>query len=192
LDVFSGVYSARDVSAPTYDWMVGPTHDVGATYVMPSKTVVGQGYSLDTMVTAADMGSYSETFNVTLYANTTSITSLNVTLSAGNSTNIMFSWNTTVTPYGNYAISAYAWPVPGETNMASNNCTGGQITVTIPGDVNGDFKVDLKDLVILASAYGSKPGAPNWNPNADIDGKGTVGLSDLVILAQHYGQSVSP
>jgi endoglucanase len=64
----------------------------------------------------------------------------------------------------------------------------GTVKVTIPGDINGDFKVDLKDLVILANAYGSTPGAPNWNPNADINGNGQVGLSDLVILAQHYGQ----
>jgi hypothetical protein len=62
------------------------------------------------------------------------------------------------------------------------------VEVTIPGDLNGDFKVNLEDLVQLALAYGSKPGDPNWNPNADIDNSGTVGLSDLVILAQHYGQ----
>lgn len=58
----------------------------------------------------------------------------------------------------------------------------------ILGDINGDFKVSLADLVILAQAYGSKPGDSNWNPNADVDGNGAVGLSDLVILAQHYGQ----
>jgi hypothetical protein len=60
--------------------------------------------------------------------------------------------------------------------------------VAIPGDLNGDFKVNLEDLVLLAQAYGSKPGDPNWNPNADIDNNGVVGLSDLVILALHYGQ----
>jgi parallel beta-helix repeat protein len=58
----------------------------------------------------------------------------------------------------------------------------------IPGDINGDLKVSLADLVLLANAYGSKPGAPNWNPDADIDGNGAVGLSDLVILALDYGK----
>jgi parallel beta-helix repeat protein len=62
------------------------------------------------------------------------------------------------------------------------------VAVTIPGDLNGDFKVSLADLVILAIAYGSRPGDPGWNPNADIDGNSVVGLSDLVILANHYGQ----
>jgi len=56
------------------------------------------------------------------------------------------------------------------------------------GDINGDGKVDLTDLVLLANAYGSRPGDAKWNANADIDGNGIVGLSDLVIMALHYGQ----
>jgi hypothetical protein len=163
-------------------------HDVALTSVTPSKTVVGQGYNLDTTVTAADLGSYAETFNVTLYANTTSIASQNVTVSSGNSTGITFSWNTTGVAYGNYTISAYALPVLGQTNTTNNNCTGGLVAVSIPGDLNGDFKVNLSDLAIFVQAYGSKPDSANWNPNADIADVGTVGLIDLVILAQHYGQ----
>jgi len=58
----------------------------------------------------------------------------------------------------------------------------------LPGDINGDGKVSLQDLVLLANAYGSKPGDPNWNPNADLNGDGVVNLADLVILALHYGQ----
>ncbi|MGD0978214.1 MAG: NosD domain-containing protein [Candidatus Bathyarchaeia archaeon] len=61
------------------------------------------------------------------------------------------------------------------------------IQVFALGDLNKDGKVGLGDLVILAKAYGSKPGDPNWNPTADIDGNGIVDLSDLVILASHYG-----
>jgi len=60
--------------------------------------------------------------------------------------------------------------------------------VTIPGDLNGDGKVNLADLVILAIAYGSKPGDANWNPAADILGHGEVDLADLAVLANHYGQ----
>jgi len=56
------------------------------------------------------------------------------------------------------------------------------------GDLNGDGKVGLADLVALAQAYGSRSGDLNWNPNADIDGNSIVGLYDLALLAQHYGQ----
>jgi hypothetical protein len=165
-------------------------HDVAITSVALSKTVVGRGYGLNVTVTAADLGSFPETFNVTAYANTTIIASANVTLSGGNSTNITFTWNTTGVAYGDYDMIAYAQPVMGETNTTNNNCTGGLITVSIPGDINGDFKVNLQDLVLLARAYDSKPDSANWNPNADIDDNGMVNLSDLVALSQHYEQQV--
>jgi len=58
----------------------------------------------------------------------------------------------------------------------------------IPGDINGDGKVDLTDLAILAQAYGSTPGSPRWNPNADILGDGKVDLADLTMLALHWLQ----
>lgn len=58
----------------------------------------------------------------------------------------------------------------------------------IPGDLNHDGKVNLQDLVIFAKAYGSKPGYPNWNPDADIGGDNIVDQSDLAILVIHYGQ----
>ncbi len=57
------------------------------------------------------------------------------------------------------------------------------------GDLNGDGKVGLDDLVLLANAYNSKPGDPNWNPLADIAPPyGIIGLTDLVTVAMHYGQ----
>jgi parallel beta-helix repeat protein len=175
-------------------------HDVAVTSVKPLdvpsdssgllKTVIGRGYCLDVNVTVADLGNYTETFNVTVYANTTYITSQNITLSSGASTTLALTWNTTGFAYGNYTTSAYAWPVTNETNTANNNCTGCMMKVSIPGDINGDFKVDLSDLVLLSKAYNSGPGDARWNPNADFKGEDWVGLSDLIIMAKHYNQSV--
>jgi hypothetical protein len=177
-------------------------HDVAVTSVnaldIPSdssgipKTVIARGYNLTVNVTASDPGSWTETFNVTVYANTTYVTSQNVTLPSGASITLALTWNTTGFAYGNYTLSAYAWPVPGETNTANNNFTDGWVVVTFPGDILGTGNVSLADLVALARAYGSTPGSSNWNPNADITGSGSVGLQDLVILAQNYEKSVSP
>jgi len=162
--------------------------DVGAISVVLYKTVVGQGLGLNMTVTVSDLGGYRETFSITVYANTTSVASQSVTLSSGTSTTILFTWNTTSFAYSNYTISAYAWPVPGETNTLNNNCTGGTTKVTIPGDINGDFKCSLSDLSLLAKAFNTKPGDAKWNPNADINGNGNVGLSDLSIMAKHFNQ----
>jgi hypothetical protein len=163
-------------------------HDIAVTNVTPLKTIVGQGYTMNINVTVENQGSYTETFNVTLYANTTVIETKQITLANGASTTITFTWNTIGFVKGNYTVWVYAWPVQGETDTSDNTFISGIVMVTIAGDLNGNFKVQLADLVILAKAYGSKPGEPKWNPNADIDDNKVVGLSDLVILAKDYGQ----
>jgi parallel beta-helix repeat protein len=168
----------------------GPADDVAVHNVMSSKTNVGKGYNLNINVTAADPGAYTETFNVTAYANTTTIATQTVTLTSGSSTTITFTWNTTGVPYGKYTIRAYAWPVPGEINTANNYFTGGWVVVTIPGDVDGDGYVGARDLGILGAAYNSYPGSSNWNPNADIDGEEYVGARDLGILGANYNKYV--
>jgi len=145
----------------------------------PLKTVVGQGYSLPINVTVMNSANSLETFNVTVLSNATVIgTEENVDVSNGALRTLSFTWNTTGSSLGNYTVNA----------LASSLSASSSVVLTIPGDINGDFKVNLQDLVILASAYGSKPGDINWNPNADITGNNAVGLADLVILAQHYGQ----
>jgi len=164
------------------------TNNIAISSLTESSLVVGQGYNLNITATLQNNGDTAETFNVTAYADDTPIQTEEITLMNGSSTAATFVWNTTSFAYGNYTISAYATPVPDQTNTTNNSILGGSVLVTIPGDLNGDFTVGLSDLVILAKAYGSTPGSPNWNPNADIEGTGVVGLSDLVILAQHYGQ----
>jgi len=59
---------------------------------------------------------------------------------------------------------------------------------SLMGDVDCDGKVGLSDLSMLARAYGSTPGSPRWNANADINGHGKVDLSDLCTVAVCYGQ----
>jgi hypothetical protein len=140
-------------------------------------------------VTVENQGDQTETFNVTTYATTPVIQTQTVTLESGAFTTLTFTWNTTGFAKGNYTIWAYATPVSGETETADNTFTDGTVVVTIPGDIDGDFRVQLVDLVILAKAYGSKPDEPKWNPDADIDNSGVVGLADLVILAKNYGKS---
>src|SRR5208337_5565164 len=181
------------------------SHDVAVTALAPSKNVTGTGFIVigapftdNVTVMVADNGGYTETFNVTAYANSTVIGTQQVSLNPTDQTTLTFGWNTTTgLAYGNYSLSAYALPVPGETNTANNNYTGGMVTVTIPGDINGDFKVNNQDLNTLGKAYGShcanyhyhgEPASPKWNTNADIDGNGIVGLMDLTVLAVFYQQ----
>jgi hypothetical protein len=114
-----------------------------------------------------------------------------VTLASGNSANVTFRWNTTGVVYGNYTISAYAWPVPGETNTVDNTFIDGVIYVGIPGDINADGIVDIYDAIALAGTYNSQLYDSNWNANADINSDANVDIYDAIILAGNYGKSLS-
>lgn len=167
----------------------GDCADVAVTNIKCSKTVVGQGYNCMTNVSVVNVGDFTETFNVTLYANTTVVgIQIMNNLPNGTSSFLNFAWNTAGFAYGNYTISAYACPVPGETITADNNLTDGTEYVGIPGDINGDGTVNVLDAIILGNAFNSKPGDPNWNPNADINSDGIVNILDSVILGNHFGQ----
>lgn len=176
--------------------------DVSINNVIPLKTVVGQTYSCGINVTVANQGGYTETFSVTLYANSTVVaTSQNLILTKATSTTITYNWNTTGVAYGNYIIWAYASPVLGETNTTNNNCTDGFVKVSIPGDVvDPYFKVDMGDISAVLDAFGSKLGADGnyWHtppkaldpqsPNMDIDGNGKVDMGDITIALGNFGK----
>ena len=163
--------------------------NIGITNITLPKNIVGQGFNLHINVTVQNLGIFSENFNVTVYANTTAITTQTITLTSRNSTTITFTWNTTGFAKGNYTIWAYAWPVPDEKDTADNTYIDGWILVTIPADINGDFKVDWKDLLILARAYGSEEGEPGYVPEADFNSDGKIDWKDLLVLARNYGRT---
>lgn len=140
-------------------------------------------------VTVMNKGNFTEDFNVTLYANSTVVGTQTVAgLPPGNQIVLDYTWNTTGWTHGNYTISAYAVPVPGEANTADNTYTDGVIKVVIAGDINGDGNVDIYDAILLAGAYNSGPGKPNWSPNADLKADDTIDIYDAIILANHYNQ----
>jgi hypothetical protein len=59
----------------------------------------------------------------------------------------------------------------------------------LPTDINRDGRVDIVDIVLVAMAYGSKPGDPNWNENADIDKNGIIDILDVSAVARDYGKT---
>ncbi len=58
----------------------------------------------------------------------------------------------------------------------------------VPGDINKDGIVDIFDCVIVALAFGSKPGDTNWNPVADINSDNLVDIFDIVVVALHFSE----
>lgn len=168
---------------------VNHPYDVAITDIAATANIIGQGSPLNLVMTATNHGAFTETINVTAYANTTLISTENITLGSGNSGTLTFFWNTTGWAKGNYIISACAEPIPGETETTDNTYTDGWASLTIPGDVDGDSQVDIFDLVIVALAFSSTPTSPNWDPNADINGDNIVDIFDLVVVALHFAET---
>lgn len=169
--------------------------DVAVTSVIPSKTVVGQGYSASMNVTVMDLGFSAEILNVTLYANNSSVENQTVILAPGWSLVMHFSWNTSGFAYGNYTISAYVWSVQGEVYVTNNNSTANvQIHVGIPGDVSSstpgvyDKVVNMKDIAYMIALFNTKPSSPNWNPNADVNNDGVVNMKDIATAIFNFNQ----
>jgi outer membrane protein assembly factor BamB len=167
-----------------------PVHDIKVSNLTVFKSEVPQGYSLQINATADNPGDSVETFNMTTYANGTAIDTREITVMNGSSTTITFTWNTTGFARGNYTVSTYAWPVPGETNTADNNLTS-PITVIVRmlGDLMPPFGVvDMKDIAYVAKHFGTEPSKPLWDPSADINGDGRVDMKDIAIVAKNFGK----
>jgi ABC-type transport system substrate-binding protein len=170
-------------------------HDLAITNMTCQKTIVGTGYSMSTNVTLINQGDHAETFDITAYANTTTIQTKKVSLKSGTSEMIRFTWNTFGFPKGNYTMWAYAWPVSGETNTSDNTYSGGIVGVTMMGDCAPEFGIiDVFDLVYVALSFGAEYGKPPppatqpYQPNADLNGDGIIDIFDLVTIALHYGE----
>lgn len=61
--------------------------------------------------------------------------------------------------------------------------------VSIPGDLNGDRRVDMADLVVFAGAWGSRTGMATYSAAADFNQDGSVDILDLMTIADNWGIS---
>lgn len=165
--------------------------DVAIVNIIPSVSIVYEGWPVNISVIVKNNGDVDETFNVTIYYDGNPIGITTVTTLAPNETaTVTITWDTTgVTPCHNYTISAYAWPVPYEINLADNTFTDGTVKIKFLGDINGDGVVDYLDINEIARAFGSSPGKPRWNPNCDLNRDSVVDMLDMYIVAKRFGRT---
>jgi hypothetical protein len=132
-------------------------------------------------------GNQTESFNVQVYANDALVDTFeNVTLESRQSAILNLRWNTTGFAYGNYIVRAVAGNLAGETDVSDNAYADGIVYVGIPGDVNGDGKVDMKDIGYVAMRFGMKPNDPRWSSYADLDDDGKINMYDVGFAARHF------
>jgi hypothetical protein len=61
--------------------------------------------------------------------------------------------------------------------------------ITPSTDLNKDGTVNIVDISIVAKAFNSKPGDPNWNVIADLDKNAMVNIIDMSMVAKDYGKT---
>lgn len=59
------------------------------------------------------------------------------------------------------------------------------------GDVDGNGICNMIDIATVARAYGSYPGHPNWNPDADLNGDGVVNMTDISTATADFGKTAN-
>jgi ABC-type oligopeptide transport system substrate-binding subunit len=60
---------------------------------------------------------------------------------------------------------------------------------SLVSDVNHDGQVDMKDIGIVARAFGTTPGSAGWNFLADINKDGIVDMQDMSLVAADFGKT---
>jgi hypothetical protein len=172
--------------------------DVAIVNVAASINEAYRGWNVDINVTAANLGDFTEDFDVTLYyglsstiigGNSSIIGSQHVSLLKPSMTlTLSFRWNTSEVACGyNYSLTAVASVVPGEVDTVNNVLVGGSIRMKLFGDANGDGSIDSKDAIVAGASFGVFPGEPHWNPQADFNRDNYVNAKDIIFMGRNFG-----
>jgi PKD repeat protein len=165
-----------------------PIHDIAVIHVETNSSWAYRGDFIEITAIVVNEGNIVEKFNVTIYYNETEIVTFgDLYLSAGENLTLTFTWNTSTVIPGSYVIYVATSIVEMEEDIADNIFIDGKISIVFI-DVNGDGKVDIMDIAIVAKAFGSDLTSPNWDPRADLNGDGKVDIMDIAMVAIHFGE----
>ncbi|MEM3566813.1 MAG: PKD domain-containing protein [Candidatus Bathyarchaeia archaeon] len=170
--------------------------DVGINSVNLSRSWAFPGMPVNITVSIENFGEYSESFSVTIYGNQTIIATCPITnMPPKAQINLTFAWNTTgLKPCNTFIIKAEISTIQYEYNLTNNILIDGAIKIRVLGDVNGDGQVEARDIAIVGKAFGSYPGHPRWNPEADITSEkylvpdNYVDVRDLAMVCKNFGK----
>jgi hypothetical protein len=169
---------------------IEPIHDlalVGLSFSAPEAYV---GWKVNITLTIENKGNVSETSTVECKYE---LEGVDYNLGNATVTDLCPDANTTqsftlkVTERATYVVEAQIEPVFNETDTADNAIASQTpVKVKMLGDVNGDDKVDMQDIIQIASAFGSSPLGPRWNAQADMNQDDRIDAKDVVMSILHF------
>ncbi len=106
-------------------------HDAAVVDVTPFPSEVTVGKLVSINVTVMNQGTETETFNITVYCDTTIIETRSVSnLASGASETLTIDWETSDMDPGTYTIKAVASTTADEIDITNNEFIGGTVTIT--------------------------------------------------------------
>jgi subtilisin family serine protease len=154
------------------------------------KDYVGEGYMQTTSLFMDNYYPNTTEFTISAYYNGLQpIGNQTIILNPMESGTAIIPWTETATlPKGtyNYNITIYVYA---HDTLVYATTFPAVFKITVVGDINGDGKVDIKDVYIAALAFGSYPGHVKWNPNADINSDNKVDVKDYYKICRNYGKT---
>jgi PKD repeat protein len=101
------------------------------------------------------------------------------------------SWTFSSTINASYAVFLNVTDQNGTIAESNTAVVTVNVNVKIQGDANGDGKVDGIDMMEVGNAYGTAPGSPSWNPDADVYQDGKIDGKDQAVIGLNFGKSAS-
>jgi len=171
----------RDISKPFPLW------DGAVTSISVGSLRVEPGTNLTINVTVENQGEKLADLDVSIYANSSFISTKRITLLPSQSANLSFIWFTE--GYGVYVLNCTVSICPGEEDVSDNVYHERRIvTIALLADLNLDCYVDIKDVCIVILSFGETPNGPRWNPQADINGDNYIDIKDIALICMNFGK----
>jgi subtilase family serine protease len=159
-----------------------PKHDLAAITQVANVTMVEQGGWVQINVTVENMGDFTESFNVTCYYDSNNVieTKRVAKLEAGQSTTLIFYWNTATVDPGIYFITAI---VDSEHEIAESDETNNNCTTTLPITVYAPPLPGILsvDKVLVRVVDGPDPAIVNYATTYEI----------MIVVANIGGSNVT-
>jgi hypothetical protein len=159
--------------------------DVGLSSLNVSPTFIQGGFATNITMLISNYGDNTVTTTLTIMGNSTIIQTTTLTLTSGQNIFYLFTWSN-AGPWGRYTLTATS-SAPGISG--DNTISGATLKISPPGDANGDGRVNILDLAIIAFCF-SKPAVPGTacGPNVDTNHDGVINILDLAIAAFYFGK----
>jgi hypothetical protein len=168
-------------------------HDVAVISITTTVQSVYAGQNFTVDVTLQNKGDAAENVTIVAYFNASS----NEIIGEENLENLLPEESRTITltlnsvnlaAGHNYTITVAALIVEPDYNPSDNTLAGPTVGARFWEDINRDGRIDIKDIALVANAFGTGAGDSRWNPDADLNHDGVVDIKDVGSVARNFGK----